>query len=115
MLAREHDDPAIYNVVDDEPAPVREWLPALARALGAKPPRRVPAWLARLLVGEAAVVMSTQARGVSNAKAKRELGWSLRYPSWRQGFVEAYGSAANAASPARPGPVGSPRVGSSSV
>jgi nucleoside-diphosphate-sugar epimerase len=82
--------PAIYHVADDEPAPVREWLPVLAEALGAKPPRRVPVWLARLIAGDAAVMLGTEARGASNAKAKRELGWTLRYPSWRQGFAEVY-------------------------
>src|SRR5436190_7350670 len=76
VLALEHDGPAIYNVVDDEPAPVREWLPVLASALGAKPPRRFPRWLARLFAGELGVVMGTEARGASNAKAKRELGWA---------------------------------------
>ena len=81
----------IYNVADDEPAPVREWLPYLADAIGAPPPRRVPKWLARPLAGEAAVVMMTEMRGVSNAKAKRELGWTPRYASWRQGFHEALG------------------------
>jgi nucleoside-diphosphate-sugar epimerase len=90
VLAVEQDGPAIYNIVDDEPAPVREWLPVLAKALGAKPPRRFPTWLARLFAGEAAVVMGTEARGASNAKAKRELGWALRYPNWRQGFAEVY-------------------------
>jgi 2-alkyl-3-oxoalkanoate reductase len=99
VLALEQDGPAIYNVVDDEPAPVREWLPVVAQALGAKPPRRVPTWLARLLAGEAAVVMGTTARGASNAKAKRDLGWTLRYPSWRQGFREVY---ARSAAPAAP-------------
>ena len=68
-----------------------EWLPALASALGAKPPRRVPRWLGRLVAGEAAVVMMTEVRGASNAKAKRELGWQLRYPSWRLGFTEGLG------------------------
>jgi nucleoside-diphosphate-sugar epimerase len=92
VLALEHDGPAIYNVVDDEPAPVREWLPVVAQALGAKPPRRFPTWLARLFAGEAAVVMGTTARGASNEKAKRELGWTLRYPSWRNGFWEVYAS-----------------------
>jgi len=91
-LALEHDGPAIYNIVDDDPAPVREWLPALAQALGAKPPRRVPRWLARLFAGDAAVMMGTESRGASNARAKRELGWTLRYPSWREGFVAAYAS-----------------------
>ena len=94
VLAVEHDGPGIFNVVDDEPAPVREWLPALADALGAGPPRRFPRWLARLVAGEVAVVMGTEARGASNAKAKRELGWQPRYPSWREGFVAAYKSTA---------------------
>jgi nucleoside-diphosphate-sugar epimerase len=89
--AVEHGRPGIYNVVDDEPAPVREWLPVLASALDAKPPRRVPRWLGRLAAGEAATVMMTDARGASNAKAKRELGWQLRYPSWRQGFAQGLG------------------------
>jgi nucleoside-diphosphate-sugar epimerase len=92
VLAVEREGPAIYNVVDDEPAPVREWLPVLADVLGAKPPRRFPRWLARLIAGEALVMMGTESRGASNAKAKRELGWELRYPSWRQGFVAAYAS-----------------------
>jgi nucleoside-diphosphate-sugar epimerase len=90
VLAVEHEGPAIYNIVDDEPAPVREWLPVLAQALGAKPPRHLTTWLARLLAGETVVVMSTEARGASNLKAKRELGWTLRYPSWRQGFAATY-------------------------
>jgi 2-alkyl-3-oxoalkanoate reductase len=92
VLALDHDGPAIYNIVDDEPAPVREWLPVLANALGAKPPRHFPRWLARLVAGEAAVVMATESRGASNARAKRDLGWTLRYPSWRHGFVAAYAS-----------------------
>jgi nucleoside-diphosphate-sugar epimerase len=100
VLALEHDRPAIYNVVDDEPAAVREWLPVLAQALGAKPPRRVPGWLARLIAGEAAEMMATESRGASNAKAKRELGWTLRYPSWREGFVAAYASPARVDRPA---------------
>jgi 2-alkyl-3-oxoalkanoate reductase len=90
VLALEHDGPAVYNIVDDEPAPVREWLPVLANALGAKPPRHSPVWLARLFAGEPGVMLGTQARGASNAKAKRELGWTPRYPSWRQGFAEVY-------------------------
>ena len=81
----------IYQIVDDEPAPVREWLPALAEALGAEPPRRLPRWLGRLLAGETATVMMTQIRGASNTKAKRELGWTLRYPSWRLGFAKGLG------------------------
>jgi nucleoside-diphosphate-sugar epimerase len=90
VLALELDGPGVFNVVDDEPAPVREWLPVLAEVLGAKPPRRVPRWLARLVAGEAAVVLATESRGASNAKARRELGWELRYPSWRQGFAAVY-------------------------
>src|SRR6266540_565065 len=83
-----------YNIVDDEPAPVREWLPVLANVLGAKPPRHFPRWLARLFAGEVAVMMATEARGASNAKAKRELAWTLRYPSWRKAFVAAYAATA---------------------
>jgi nucleoside-diphosphate-sugar epimerase len=92
VLAVEQAAHGIYNVVDDEPAPVREWLPALAEAIGAKPPRRVPRWLARLLAGEAGVVLMTEIRGASNAKAKRELGWELAYPTWRDGFLRACGA-----------------------
>jgi nucleoside-diphosphate-sugar epimerase len=99
VLALEQDGPAIYNIVDDDPAPVREWLPVLARALGAKPPRRIPVWLARLVAGEFVVVLSTEARGASNAKAKRELGWTPRYPSWRTGFKAAYSAIAVADGP----------------
>jgi nucleoside-diphosphate-sugar epimerase len=99
VLALEHDGPGIFNVVDDEPAPVREWLPVLADALGAKPPRRFPRWLARLFAGEAAVVMGTESRGASNAKAKRELGWQLRHPTWQEGFRSAYASTARAQRP----------------
>jgi 2-alkyl-3-oxoalkanoate reductase len=87
--AVEHGGPGVYNVVDDDPAPVREWLPVLASELGAKPPRRIPRWLGRLAAGELAAVMMTEVRGTSNEKAKRELGWKPRYASWRQGF--AYG------------------------
>jgi nucleoside-diphosphate-sugar epimerase len=89
--AVEHGQPGIYNVVDDDPAPVREWLPVLASALDAKPPRRVPRWLGRLAAGEAATVMMTEVKGASNEKAKRELDWQLRYPSWRQGFAQGLG------------------------
>ncbi len=94
VLALERAAAGIYNIVDDQPAPVREWLPVLAEVVGAKPPRRFPRWLARLLAGEAVVMMGTESRGASNAKAKRELGWELRYPSWRQGFVAAYAATA---------------------
>jgi nucleoside-diphosphate-sugar epimerase len=80
--------PGIYNVVDDEPAKVSVWLPALARAIGAKPPYRIPHWLGELLVGKAGVAMMTQVRGGSNAKARRELGWAPVYSSWRVGFVD---------------------------
>jgi nucleoside-diphosphate-sugar epimerase len=88
VLAVEQKAKGVFNIVDDEPAPVSEWLPYLAECAGAKPPRRVPAWLARLLAGEMVVGIMTEGRGFSNAKAKRELGWELRYPSWRQGFKE---------------------------
>jgi 2-alkyl-3-oxoalkanoate reductase len=90
VLALEHDGPAVYNIVDDEPSPTREWLPELAKIVGAKPPLRFPRLLARLLAGEVPVVMATESRGASNAKAKRELGWTLRYPSWRQGFADVH-------------------------
>ena len=90
VLALERDLAGVYNIVDDEPAPMREWLPALAKALGAKPPRNVPLWLAGLVAGKGMVMMAVGSRGASNAKAKRELGWTLRYPSWRQGFIAAY-------------------------
>ncbi len=93
VLALEVGEPGIYNIVDDEPAPLHEWLPELAKALDAKPPRHLPVWLARLIAGESGVRTSTQARGASNAKAKRDLGWTLRYPSWRQGFVATYAAA----------------------
>lgn len=92
VAAVEHGSRGVYNVVDDDPAPVAEWLPALARTLGAKKPRRVPRFLARLLAGEAAVVMMTELRGASNAKAKRELGWRPAHPSWREGFATVHPS-----------------------
>jgi len=88
VLAVEQKVQGVFNIVDDDPAPASEWLPHLAACAGAKPPLRIPKWLARLLAGEQAVVMMTEGRGFSNAKAKRELGWQLRYPSWRQGFKE---------------------------
>ena len=90
-LAVERGQPGIYNIVDDDPAPVRQWLPVLASALDAEPPRRVPRWLGRLAAGEAATAMMTEARGASNDKAKRGLGWQPRYASWRQGFVHGLG------------------------
>jgi nucleoside-diphosphate-sugar epimerase len=91
VAAAEHGAPGIYNVVDDEPARVSEFLPYAAQVIGAKPPRHVPKWLARMLAGETGVVMMTEIRGASNAKAKRELGWELRYPSWRQGLAAELG------------------------
>ncbi len=86
VAALDHGAPGVYNVVDDEPASVAEWLPFLAQAVGAKPPLRLPAWLGRLAAGEVGVSMMTQIRGSSNAKAKQELGWQPAWPSWRQGF-----------------------------
>jgi nucleoside-diphosphate-sugar epimerase len=86
VLTLEKDARGTFNIVDDEPAPASEWVPYLAECVGAKRPLRLPVWVARLLAGEAAVSMMTEARGSSNARAKRELGWQLRYPSWRQGF-----------------------------
>jgi len=87
VAALDRGAPGIYNVADDEPAPVSVWLPVLAKSVGAKPPWRVPAWLGRLMAGEAAVSLMTQVRGASNAKAKRELGWAPAWPTWRDGFV----------------------------
>lgn len=89
VAAVEHGRRGIYNVVDDDPAPVAEWLPALARELGAKKPMRVPRFIGRLFAGEAGVVMMTEVRGASNAKAKRELAWQPSHPSWRQGLAVA--------------------------
>ena len=91
LAAVEGGPAGVYNVVDDEPAPVAEWAPALAAAVGAKRPWRVPGWVGRLAAGEVAVTAMTEIRGASNDKAKRELGWRLRYPSWRQGFAEGLG------------------------
>jgi nucleoside-diphosphate-sugar epimerase len=88
VLAVEQHAKGVFNIVDDDPAPASEWLPYLAACAGAKRPMRIPKWLARLLAGEMAVIMMTEGRGFCNAKAKRELGWKLRYPSWRQGFKE---------------------------
>jgi nucleoside-diphosphate-sugar epimerase len=92
VAAVERGEPGVYNVVDDEPAPLREWLPVYAQALGAKPPRRVPFWLARLAAGEQTARGALEMRGASNAKAKRELGWQPRHASWRQGFPELFGA-----------------------
>jgi len=89
LAALEHGAPGIYNVVDDDPAPAREWLPALATAAGAPPPRRIPRWLARIAAGGAITTMMTESRGASNAKARSELGWTPAHPSWRQGFPAA--------------------------
>jgi nucleoside-diphosphate-sugar epimerase len=86
IAAVDHGAPGLYNVVDDDPAPVAEWLPYLAEVAGAKPPLRVPAWLGRLLAGEFVVAQMTTSRGYSNEKAKKELGWEPRYASWQEGF-----------------------------
>jgi nucleoside-diphosphate-sugar epimerase len=91
IAAIERGKPGVYNIVDDEPAPVAIWLPELAAAIGAKSPRRVPVWLGRLLAGELAVLVMTEVRGCSNAKAKRELGWEPSYASWREGFRHGLG------------------------
>ena len=88
VLAVEQQAKGVFNIADDEPAPASEWLPYLAACAGAKRPVRIPKWVARLLAGDMAVIMMTEGRGFSNAKAKRELGWKLRYPSWHQGFKE---------------------------
>jgi 2-alkyl-3-oxoalkanoate reductase len=89
VIALEHGKPGIYNIVDDDPAPVAEWLPYLAEVAGAKPPRHLPLWLARLVGGEHMVVLMDEARGASNEKARRELGWAPSHQSWRSGFREA--------------------------
>jgi 2-alkyl-3-oxoalkanoate reductase len=93
VAALEHGRPGVYNVVDDEPARVAEWLPFVARAVGAKPPFRVPVWLGRLAAGEVAVSAMTRIRGSSNARAKRELGWQPAWPSWRDGFTRGLSDA----------------------
>jgi nucleoside-diphosphate-sugar epimerase len=90
VLALDAEGPAVFNITDDEPAPMRDWLPVLADALGAKPPYHVPGWVGRLFMGKT-LPMMTEARGASNAKATKELGWTLRYPSWRTGFPASYG------------------------
>jgi nucleoside-diphosphate-sugar epimerase len=89
VLALDQVGPAIYNITDDEPAAARDWLPVLAEAAGAKPPRHVPTWLARLIMG-GGLAMMTESRGAANGKAKKELGWTPRYPSWRQGFPASF-------------------------
>ena len=94
LAAIERGEPGVYNIVDDEPAPVSEWLPYLADVVGAKPPRHVPFWLGKLMAGEQLATMMTVGRGASNAKAKRELGWQPLHPSWREGFVNGLRSAA---------------------
>jgi len=91
IAAMDQGTPGAYNVVDDDPAPASEWLPVFADAVGAKPPRHVPLWVARLFVGRAPASMMTELRGASNAKARAELGWEPRWPSWREGFREALG------------------------
>jgi len=91
-LAVEHGGAGIFNIVDDEPAPMREWVPFVAQLLGVKPPRHVPMWVAATIAGREPAAMLGSCRGASNALARRELGWELRYPSWRQGFAAAYGT-----------------------
>jgi nucleoside-diphosphate-sugar epimerase len=100
VAALDHGAPGIYNIVDDDPARAAEWIPHLAEVLGAKPPRKVPVWLGRLLAGEVPVRMMTSTRGSSNAKAKRELGWQPKYASWREGFAAEAGRASSASQPA---------------
>jgi 2-alkyl-3-oxoalkanoate reductase len=97
VLALDHDGPAIYNIVDDDPAPAAVWLPEIAKIIGGRRPMHIPRLAAKLVAGDMAVMMATESRGSSNAKAKRELGWTLRYPSWREGFVVAYGQPARTA------------------
>jgi nucleoside-diphosphate-sugar epimerase len=92
-VAVERGAPGVYNIVDDEPAPVREWLPVLARMLGTKPPFTIPRWLGRIAAGEHMVVMMTKSRAGSNRKARTRLGWAPAHPSWREGFAEVLDSA----------------------
>ena len=104
VAAIEQGERGVYNITDDSPEPVRDWLPGMAEMIGAPPPRRVPKWLARQVAGKPAVIMMTELRGASNAKAKRDLGWTPRHPSWREGLAEL--AAAKEATPAsRPGAV----------
>jgi nucleoside-diphosphate-sugar epimerase len=91
VAACERGAPGVYNVCDDEPARMRDWIPVYAEAVGAKRPLRVPRWVVRTLAGRTIAAMMTELRGASNEKAKRELGWQPRYPSWRQGFAQALG------------------------
>jgi 2-alkyl-3-oxoalkanoate reductase len=97
LAALERGAPGVYNIVDDDPAPAHEWLPVLAAAAGAKPPRRIPRWLGKLVAGEAVATLMTEIRGASNAKAKRELGWTPAYPTWREGFADSLRNNARAA------------------
>jgi 2-alkyl-3-oxoalkanoate reductase len=99
VIALERGASGIFNIVDDDPSPAAEWLPYLASVVGAKPPRRLPRWMGRLL-GEQLVVMMDEARGASNAKAKRELGWTPAHPSWREGFVEVLSQSTSTRQPA---------------
>jgi 2-alkyl-3-oxoalkanoate reductase len=103
LAAIDHGAAGVYNIADDEPAPVSRWLPELANAIGAKPPRHVPVWLGKLAAGEVGVSMMTQIRGTSNAKAKRELGWTPTYPTYREGFHNGLSDRAAAS----PGPISS--------
>jgi 2-alkyl-3-oxoalkanoate reductase len=92
-VAVEKGAPGLYNIVDDEPGPVSVWLPALAAMIGARPPWRIPRWLARIAAGEHMVALMTESRAGSNRKARRELGWAPVHPSWRQGFAEVLAAA----------------------
>jgi nucleoside-diphosphate-sugar epimerase len=115
LAAVERAAPGIYNVVDDEPAELSVWVPELARVIGAKPPRRVPVWLARVLAGDAAVTMMTAVRGASNAKMKREVGWEPRWPSWREGFRHGLSGSDGAQLDGWPLSTTTPRAGSPST
>ena len=99
VAALDNGAPGVYNVVDDDPAPAREWIPYLAEVLGAKPPRRIPAWLGRIVAGEVPVTMMTTIRGSSNAEGKAGLGWQPRYPSWREGVAAEAGAPAGQGTP----------------
>jgi nucleoside-diphosphate-sugar epimerase len=99
VAALDRGNPGLYNIADDDPAPTAEWLPYLAETIGAKPPMRIPKWLAGPLAGSVAVQWMTEARGASNAKAKRELNWQPRRPSWREGFRDGLDEAPAAEAP----------------